>query len=40
MKGSTEQITPVRKDFPHLQDNKTAAEKFAAKYKKRKGRMK
>lgn len=37
---SNEQITPMRKDFPHLKDDKTAAEKFADKYKKRKGRMK
>lgn len=37
---STEQFEPMRKNFPHLKDDKTAAEKFAEKWKNKKGRMK
>ena len=40
--GSTEKITPMRQEFPHLQkqDDGNAAEKFAKKHKKVKGRIK
>lgn len=38
--ASTEQSEPVRKNFPHLKDDKSAAQRFADKYKKKKGRTK